>query len=159
MKLFDHPVHPLLIHFPTALLPMDLAMNVLYNITGNTSFYEAGFYSLIGGVAIGLLAVLTGVLELFTIPKTDKKAIALALYLGFLNGFIIVIFAIITYKAWQIFPSPYLTDKKGIIIKAILVIFLFVGNYMGGRLIYKHHIGIGETRIANIKNIKQKSHV
>lgn len=142
MKLFDHPVHPLLIHFPTALLPMDLALSILYYTSGNISFYQAGFYSLVGGVVIGLLAALTGLLELFIIPKTDKKAITLALYHGFLNGAIIAIFAVITYKAWQIFPSPYFADEKGIIIKAILVISLFVGNYMGGRLIYKYHIGI-----------------
>jgi uncharacterized membrane protein len=142
MKLFDHPVHPLLIHFPTALLPMDLAMNILYRTTGNTSFYEAGFYSLVGGVVIGLLAVVTGLLELFILPKTDKKAVTLALYHGFLNGIIIAIFAIITYNAWKIFPSYYFTDEKGIVMKAILVVSLFVGNYMGGRLIYKHRIGI-----------------
>ncbi|MGN6617901.1 MAG: DUF2231 domain-containing protein [Ilyomonas sp.] len=159
MKLFDHPVHPLLIHFPTALLPMDLVMNILYSVTGNASFYETGFYSLVGGVGVGLLAVLTGLLELFIIPGTDKKAMALALYHGFLNGAIIAIFAIITYKAWQTFPSPYSVDKKGIIIKSMLIIFLFIGNYMGGRLIYKHHIGIGENQTGNIKKIKQKSHV
>lgn len=142
MKLFGHPVHPLLIHFPTALLPMDLALSLLYNITGNSSFYQAGFYCLVGGVLMGLLAILTGLLELIIIPKRNKKAIELALYHGFLNGVVLIIFAIITYKAWQIFPSPYFSGKTGIIVKAILIIILFVGNYMGGRLIYKHHIGI-----------------
>src|SRR5829696_6824121 len=104
MKLFGHPVHPLFIHFPTALLPMDLVLSVLYTVTGNHSFYLAGFYCLAGGVLVGLPAIITGLIEIISMPKGNKKATTLALYHGFMNGTILLVFAIIGYKAWQIFP-------------------------------------------------------
>ena len=142
MKLFGHPIHPLLIHFPTALLPMDLGLSVLYYKTGNPSFYQAGAYCLWAGASLGLLAMITGILDLIAIPRSDKKAIALALYHGFVNGMLLLIFSIIAYKSWQVFPVPFFVSIKGIVVKSILVFALFVGNYLGGRLIYSHHVGI-----------------
>jgi uncharacterized membrane protein len=126
---------------------MDLAMTILYNQTGNPSFYQAGFYSLAGGVILGLLAVITGLLELTNVKAGDKKMLATILYHGFLNGSIILIYAIIAWKAWEVFPDPYLIGMKGIITRSILVISLFAGNYLGGQLIYKHHFGIEKQNI------------
>ena len=149
MKLFGHPVHPLLIHFPTALLPMDLALSLLYSSTNNASFYQAGTYCLCAGSAIGLLAMVTGLIDLMAIPRTEKKAIALALYHGFVNGLIILIFTVIALKAWQVFPQPYLVGTAGLVGKGVLVFTLFVGNYLGGQLIYAYYIGI---------NLKKQTH-
>ena len=142
MKLFGHPIHPLLIHFPTALLPMDLVLSALYWSTSNSSFYQAGAYCLWAASALGLLAVVTGLIDLIAIPRSDKKAIALALYHGSTNGLLILIFAVIAYKAWLVFPSPFFTGGAQLIIKGVLVFALFVGNYLGGRLIYTYHVGI-----------------
>jgi uncharacterized membrane protein len=142
MRVFGHPVHPLLIHFPTALLPMDLVMSVLYLQTENESYYHAGFYCLCGAAITGIIAMIAGLLDLYNVPKSDTKALTVALYHGFINGLIILTFAIIALKCWQKFPSAYFADKTGVIVKAILVFVLFIGNYLGGRLIYNHHIGI-----------------
>jgi uncharacterized membrane protein len=142
MKLFGHPVHPVFVHFPTALLPMDLAMGILYHTTGNESFYAAGFYCLAGGVLTGAAAILTGLIELVVIPQNEKTAISLALYHGVLNGLIVGIFAAVCWKAYLVFPQPYFSGLNAILIKSALILALFVGNYLGGRLIYRHHIGI-----------------
>ncbi len=146
MKLFGHPTHPLLIHFPTALLPMDLVFTVLYRSTGNASFYPAGVYCLIAGSVLGLPAMVTGLIDLLAVPRSDKKAIALGLYHGFANGLLILVFAVLAYKTWQVFPLPYFVGTKGILIKGLLLLSLFVGNYLGGRLVYTHHIGINPKK-------------
>lgn len=142
MKLFGHPVHPLLIHFPTALLPMDLALSLLSYTKNEVAFSLAGFYCLVGGVVMGIAAVLTGLLDLLQIPKANKEAMALAIYHGFLNGLLLSIFGIIAYKSWQAYPQLEVPTKAMLITKTILVFSLFAGNYMGGKLIYKHRIGI-----------------
>jgi len=149
MKLLGHPVHPLLIHFPTALLPMDLGLSILYYTTGNLTYYQAGAYCLWAGVLLGLPAVIAGITDMTAIPRINKKAIALAVYHGFLNGLLLLTFAIIAWKSWQAFPSPFLVGKTGIILKGILVLALFVGNFMGGKLIYSHHVGIKLNKEAN----------
>jgi uncharacterized membrane protein len=142
MKFFGHPLHLLLIHFPTALLPMDVALTFLYHTNHHASIYQAGAYCLWGGAAIGLLAIVTGLLDLLAIPRTHKKALTLGLYHGALNGSIILAFAVIAYKSWQAFPTPLLAGTTGLVTKGILVVTLFVGNYVGGRLIYTHHVGL-----------------
>lgn len=149
MKIFDHPVHPLLIHFPTALLPMDLALSVFSFLKNDASFSLAGFYCLVAGVIMGFAAIGTGLIELIAIPKTDRQALAMGLYHGFINTVIILIFGIIAWKAWQGYPLLEVQTITGIIFKGILILLLFIGNYMGGRLIYKYGIGLNTKHKVN----------
>ena len=86
--------------------------------------------------------MIAGLIDLLAIPRSNKQAMALALYHSFLNGLIILIFAVIAYKSWQMFPSTTFDGVTGLVVKGILVFALFIGNYMGGRLIYTYYIGI-----------------
>jgi len=147
MKLLGHPVHPMLIHFPTALLPMDFVLSLLYYNTGNINFGLAAFYCLVGAVLTGYIAMIAGIIDMTAIPPAQKTAMGGALLHGFINGLIIIIYTIIAYKTWQVYPAILLPTTATLIIKAILVITLFVGNYLGGRLIYKYFIGIDTKRI------------
>ena len=146
MKFFGHPIHPIIIHFPTALLPMDAGLSVLYYYTNVTGYGMAGFYCLGVAVITGMAAIITGLIDLIAIPKENKKALLLGLYHGFLNGSIILAFVLFTYKAWQAYPNLTQPSLTVLVIKCFLIVLLFVGNYMGGRLIYKYFIGL------NIKN-------
>jgi uncharacterized membrane protein len=140
MKFLGHPLHVMLIHFPTALLPMDLVLSYLFYRTGNESFGTAAFYCLIAGVAIGLLAGITGLIDLIGIK--DKTAMAAALVHGGINLTVILLFAVFAYRGWKQYPATEMPSLTSIIVKLLGVIFMFVGNYLGGRLIFKHHIAI-----------------
>ena len=142
MKLFGHPVHPLMIHFPTALLPMELLFLVMYYYEGNASFGIGAFYCLAAAVLVGLLAMVTGLIDLLNVPKKNKAALSMALYHAFLNGVIILIYAVILFREWQVYPDLESPTMSAIIFRGILILLLFIGNYLGGTLIYKHHIGI-----------------
>jgi uncharacterized membrane protein len=146
MKLFGHPLHPLLIHFPTALLPMHYILCILYFVWHDASFASASFYCLIGGVTTGILAILAGLIDLLNIPASNKPAMTTALYHGFINGIILVVFTVMAYKDWQHLPEYQDPSVATIVIKGILILLLFAGNYLGGKLIYNYYIGI------NIKN-------
>lgn len=71
----------MLIHFPTALLPMDFVCYGLLYYTHQNSFAYASFYALIGAVALGWLAALFGIADIIKIPaeKTDAMQKALIL--------------------------------------------------------------------------------
>jgi uncharacterized membrane protein len=140
MKIFRHPLHVMLIHFPTALLPMDLVLSYLFYRTGNENFGAAAFYCLIAGVALGLLAGITGLIDLITIK--DKTAMAAALVHGGINLTAILVFSVFAYKGWKQYPELPPPTIAVLTVKFITVIFILVGNYLGGRLIFKHHIAI-----------------
>lgn len=140
MKIFRHPLHVMLIHFPTALLPMDLILSYLFYSTGNESYGTAAFYCLVGGVALGLLAGITGLIDLIMIK--DKSAMAAALIHGGINLTAILVFSVFAYKSWNLYPRVQVPSLTVLLVKLLTVIFIFVGNYLGGRLIFKHHIAI-----------------
>ncbi len=132
----------MVIHFPTALLPADLVLSFLHYYKNDPVFGQAAFFCLVGGVAIGILAALTGLLDLILIPRENKQALATGLLHGFLNGTIIIIFGIYAYKEWSSYPAISVPTTITLLVKAILIVALFAGNYIGGKLIYKHKVGI-----------------
>jgi uncharacterized membrane protein len=142
MKIFSHPLHMMLIHFPTALLPMDVLLSVFAYYNKDSGFLPAAFYCLAGGVALGALAIITGLIDLLLIPKDKKQAMGTALIHGFMNAIIVILFGIFAYRAWQLYPQMNMPLLSTLLIKAVLIIVLFVGNYLGGKLILQHHIGV-----------------
>ena len=73
MKIFGHPLHMMLIHFPTALLPMDFLLSFFAYYNKDSSFLTAAFYCLAGGVLAGGLAIITGLIDLLLIQKIKNQ--------------------------------------------------------------------------------------
>jgi uncharacterized membrane protein len=59
-----------------------------------------------------------------------------------MNAIIVIFFGIFAYRAWQLYPQMNMPLLSTLLIKAVLIIVLFVGNYLGGKLILQHHIGV-----------------
>lgn len=72
-----HPLHPMLIVAPAALIPFSLVMDVMHRATGNASYADAAYYSLMGGILGGVAAGAAGAMDYLTIePKTEVKQTA-----------------------------------------------------------------------------------
>ena len=142
MKILGHPLHMMLIHFPTALLPMDVFFSFFAYYNSDSSFLLPAFYCLVAGVSIGILAIVTGLIDLVMIQKENKPAIAAALIHGFVNGLVILIFCLFAYRAWALYPQTNMPKLTTLITKVILLAGLFIGNYLGGKLILEHRLGI-----------------
>lgn len=140
MKILKHPLHIMLIHFPTALLPTDLVLSYLFYRTGTESFGSAAFYCLLGGVALGLLAGITGFIDLVLIK--DKNTMGTALVHGGINLTVILVFSVFAYRSWNLYPQIAMPTVAVLAIKLVMIIFMLAGNYLGGKLILKHHIAI-----------------
>ena len=142
MKILGHPLHIMLIHFPAALFPMDVLLSFFAYYNNESSLLPGAFYCLVTGVAIGGLAIVTGIIDALRIDKDRKQAIATALIHGFINTVVLVFFGIFAYRAWQQYPELAMPTVSIIIIKAVFVVLLFAGNYFGGKLILEHSIGL-----------------
>jgi len=144
MKFFGHPIHALLIHFPTALLPMDAALQFIGYNQNEPMFAKAAFYCMVAGVLIGYLAMITGLIDLLKISDRKSPAFGSALIHGFINGSLILVYTVFVYKGWKGHPQIGLPAMTVLFVKAVLIITLFVGNFLGGKLIYTYHVGIKE---------------
>lgn len=83
--LAGHPLHPMLIVAPAALIPFGFLLDAMYRATGKESYADAAYYSLMGGMVGGLAAGAAGAMDYLTIkPDTEIKQTA-NLHAG-LNG-------------------------------------------------------------------------
>jgi len=139
----------MLIHFPVALLPMDAVLSWLHYWHASVSLGQAAYYAALGGVVTGFVAILSGVLDLLTIPGTNRNTRAEAIIHGLLNGSVVLIYAGLLYKASAQYPDLSSPAMAVLILKTILIITLFGGNYLGGRLVYKHGVGM-ETKTTGL---------
>jgi uncharacterized membrane protein len=75
--LAGHPLHPQLISAPLGLLPFSFILDVMHLATGDKSYADAAYYTLIGGYLGGLAAGAAGAADYLTIPpQTKSKTVA-----------------------------------------------------------------------------------
>ena len=92
MKIFGHPIHLMMIHFPAALLPFDLICSFLAFYTGDETFKFASFYAMAGGVIIGCVAITFGALDLLNVFKEKPDAVKIAVVHGSINTCVIMVY-------------------------------------------------------------------
>ncbi len=72
-----HPLHPMLIVAPAALLPFGFILDAMHRSTGNDDYASAAYYSLTGGLIGGIAAGIAGAMDYLTIePETEVKRTA-----------------------------------------------------------------------------------
>lgn len=75
--LAGHPLHPILIVAPAALIPFGFLLDAMHRATGKQSYADAAYYSLVGGLVGGLAAGAAGAMDYLTIePETKVKKTA-----------------------------------------------------------------------------------
>jgi uncharacterized membrane protein len=142
MKLFGHPLHIMLIHFPSALFPMDLICSALFLYTGDAAFTTAAFYAVVGGVVLGWLAIAMGAMDLINVSERHPDALKKALIHGLLNTAIVIVYTVWFYSGYKVYPALVPGSLSAVVLKAFLVLTLAVGNFLGGSLILKHKVAI-----------------
>jgi uncharacterized membrane protein len=142
MKILGHPVHIMLIHFPSALFPMDFVCSAFALYTGNPSFTHAAYFAMAGGVMLGALAVVTGLFDLTGLIESKPMALKKALIHGGVNTMVVIAYSVLAYRAYQTFPGLAADTTALLIFKGCLVTFMIGGNYLGGSLVLKDGVGV-----------------
>jgi uncharacterized membrane protein len=140
MKLNYHPPHLILNHFPSALFPMDFVCAALAFYRQDSALNYAAFYALAGGVMVGWLAAVFGLADLLKIPKEKQVAQQTGFIHGGLNMLVLSAYSVLFMLQWK---APEITYNSApvLVLKAVLLLFLIGGNYLGGQLVLKYKIG------------------
>lgn len=133
-----HPLHPMLVMFPTALLPLLLFMDVLAWWTGDAAFWTAGFWVAVAGVATTILAVVAGIPDMAAIPD-GSRAHRTALFHAVVGTTILLVFAATTWVRWNV-GTERLTLAT--VVDVVGVLLVSVQGWLGGELVYRHHLGV-----------------
>ncbi len=130
-----HPVHLLLVHFPAALLPMDLVFSLIHNLNPNAGLSNASYYCLMAGVIGGWIALTTGVIDLFryVLKSNEVKR-------GLIHGCIqfCVVFGFTVLLSAEYKQQDLLLDQPVWLLttKAVLCMLMFIGNYFGAEVLF-----------------------
>jgi uncharacterized membrane protein len=138
-KLFGHPVHIMLVQFPSSLFPLSLLADLIAVYTGNHHFYIFSFYSALAGTAVGWLALLLGIVDLIKIPA-EHTAFNKTLIHGGLNFLWLTAFTVLVGTEVKYYPSSGYSFIR-LVVKTIVVTGLIFSNYIGGELVLKYGIG------------------
>ena len=145
VKLFGHPIHPMLIVFPAGLFTSTVIMDILYLIFGNPVLATVAFYMMIIGVVGGLLAAVFGFIDWSGLPN-DSRAKNIGLWHGLGNFVIVVLFA----ASWFLRRDTvnFVPSALAMILSFGGILLALVTLWIGGELVYR--LGVGVDRGANV---------
>ena len=139
-RLFGHPIHMMLVHFPAALFPISAALSFVSYFLNDKILSLFNFYIICIGTAIGWVALIFGVNDLVKINEL-KLPFKVALIHGGLDILWLSVFSTIAgvqFKYYPQIPTPSLIE---VLIEIVVVSAMIYSNYLGGELVLKYGVG------------------
>jgi len=142
IKLFGHPIHPMLVGFPVTLYTATLVAYLIYASSQDPFWFRVGLAANIAGVGMALVTAIPGFLDWLTGIPSGHPAKSTGLTHMLLNVSALIVFAI---NAWlhrgywnTAAPSPTL----GIGLAIVGLLITVGAGWLGGNLVQKHHVGV-----------------
>lgn len=133
-----HPLHPAIVDFPIAFLTAALVTDLLFWRTSQAYWAEFSFWLILAGWLTGGLGVITGLIDFLTLER------ARALTAGWLHFLLADLAVFIT--TFNLISRLYDRQEKivftGLGMSALVALTLFITGYLGGRLVFRHRIGV-----------------
>jgi len=137
-----HPIHPIVVHFPIALLCASVAFDALASRWPTGGLRETSLYTLLAGVMAAGLAVVTGGMEEDLAKRAGAPESVLELHES-LGQVTLVIFVVLLglRLAMQL---GWLKEVRALSLGlgAIGIVILGLTGYWGGELVYTYGIGV-----------------
>jgi uncharacterized membrane protein len=139
MRLLGHPVHPILVAFPIALLALTPVFDGLSWLGLMTDAAGAAYLCEAAGLIGGGLAIVTGFADFMKIPQADKAAAKIAIIHASLAlcmySLFAVAFALRGARAAATGPAVLALEVGGAALIAVT-------GWFGGHLVFGHRVGI-----------------
>lgn len=153
-RLLGHAIHPMLIVFPFGLLSTSLLFDVIALATGAARWAEVAYWMISAGLIGGVLAALSGVIDLVHIPSGTR-----ARYIGSWHGAANVGVLILFLVSWLLrnlgTGAPAVAPA---VLSSIGLGLLVIAAWLGGELVEQLGIGIAEGAGPNApSSLRQRS--
>ena len=151
-KLFGHAIHPILIVYPLGLLSGAVIFDVIYLLTGNTTWTTVSYWMIAGGIIGGLLAAVFGLIDFLGIPSGTR-----AKRIGLLHGLTNLGVMILFIASWLLRGNfPEVPSNAAFALSFIGVGAALLGGWLGGELVER--LGVGVTPGANVNAPNSLTH-
>jgi len=141
VRFFGHPLHAILVALPLAAFPLILVLDVLWWWTGRAMLWGIGWWIAVIAGAVGLVAAVPGFVDLLAIPSDRREArrkCVRHMAVGVL--LVVLLAATAALRLWAVAPGSawvWAVDIVGVGVAG-------VQGYLGGELVYRHHVGVPE---------------
>ena len=149
VKLFGHPVHPMLVVFPLGLLATAVIFDLLYLIFDNRLLPTASYYMIAAGVLGGLLAAIFGFIDWLALPNASR-AKNIGLWHGIGNVVIVLLFT----GSWLLRRDnvDFVPDSPALMLSFAGTALALVTAWIGGELVYRLGVGVDPSANVNAPN-------
>jgi uncharacterized membrane protein len=139
-KLLGHPIQPMLIPWPLALLSTAAVFDVVGLVARSPAFHAASFWMILAGLVTGLGAALFGFLDYFQIPG-GTRAKRIGTFHGLGNLIVVLLFA----GSWLLRQPDYDNpDALAVVLAVVGAALIAVTGWPGGEMPYRLGIGIDD---------------
>lgn len=136
--LMGHPIHPMLVPFPLALLIAGAGSDVAFLLDGDDFWARASLWLIASGVVTGAIAAIVGLIDFVTIERVRRLVSGWVHFLG--NAAVLVI-ALVNWVLRIDDPAGFI-EPWGLVASVTTVVLLGVTGWTGGELSYRHRIGV-----------------
>jgi uncharacterized membrane protein len=154
-KWLRHPLHPALVHVPTALWPTAFLFDLLSQFRAENVFMQLSFYAIAFGLAAAFLAIPTGYAD-WTEIRREKPAWKLGLLHMTLNLTLSILWAINLGLRAGSFQTATSIPLGLLGLSTLATLLLLVSAYLGGRMIYAHGISVARLSKKKWRKIAQE---
>jgi uncharacterized membrane protein len=145
VKIFGHPIHPMLIVLPLGLFIAAIIFDAIYLWRGFSTLRTVGFWNIGGGVVGGLVAAIFGLIDWLAIPA-GTRAKNIGIFHALSNEAAILVFA---FVFWMRYSSRAFAATPGLfVVEICALILVLVGGWLGGELVDR--LGVGVDNDANL---------
>jgi uncharacterized membrane protein len=141
IKLFGHPIHPMLVAFPVAFYTGSLTSFIAYNSNEDAFWFKVGLVANIAGVIMAVVAALPGFIDWLNIPS-DAKAKKTGVLHMTCNVLALVLFGINWWLQCDKWNDVQPAAGLAIPLTATGFILTMVAGFLGWTLVQKHHVGV-----------------
>ncbi|MEO8876836.1 MAG: DUF2231 domain-containing protein [Polyangiaceae bacterium] len=142
LRFLGHPVHPMLTHFPMALLMLAPPLDAIALVRGEPVLWTTSFWMIAAGLGFGLVAAIAGMVDLAAIPDSaETAATAAQRHMLIMLTAVCLFGASLGFRGGSAAPSGYHL-VGALACEAIGALGLMVGGWLGGHLVFHHRVGV-----------------
>jgi uncharacterized membrane protein len=143
MRIWGHPIHPMLVHFPIAFWTVAVGAYVLS--AAGVGEPAAGIAKLANGAGLvmAMFAMVAGLLELRSIDsRNEAMRVATAHMMIMATAWVCFLLALVLPISPETAMDHYSASLAAAASATLGFVLMSVGGWLGGRLVYEHGIGV-----------------
>jgi uncharacterized membrane protein len=135
-----HPIHPMLIPYPFALLSTGAVFDIGAAITSRRAWSQTAQHLTIAGLASAVVAAVPGIVDYFGTVPPRTAARRTATQHALCNLSALACFAVVGSRRHEDGRLP----SGGLTLAVVGTGLLAIGGWLGGQLIYHEYIGVAD---------------